>query len=117
VDASLLAWALSFVAEQARDHLGAVMEGALLRRSLRETARQHPVLRAFRVSDDGRVTVGDAAAAAGPEAVPAVAAWTRAFLESAAAQVDRVRCVRGVTRMMEADLERCGYYAALGNWD
>ena len=32
VDPSLLAWALSFVAEQVRDHLGAVMTLALLRR-------------------------------------------------------------------------------------
>ncbi|HEX6737338.1 MAG TPA: response regulator [Vicinamibacteria bacterium] len=118
VDASLLAWALSFVAEQARDHLGAVMEGALLRRSLRETAPQHPALRAFRVAEDGRVLVGDAAAASGPEAVAAVAAWTAAFLESAAALVDRIRAlrVRSVTRMMEADLERCGYYARLTGW-
>jgi CheY-like chemotaxis protein len=118
VDASLLAWALSFVAEQARDHLGAVMEGALLRRSLRETAARYPMLRAFRVAEDGRVIVGDPAAAARQEAVPAMAAWTTAFLEAASAMVNRIGSlrVRGVTRMMEGDLERCGYYAALAGW-
>ena len=118
VDASLLAWALSFVAEQARDQLGAVMMGAILRRSLRETAPQHAVLRAFRVSEDGRVTVADPAAASGPEAVPAVAAWTGGFLEASSALVDRIRTlrVRSVTRMMEAELERCGFYSSLGEW-
>jgi CheY-like chemotaxis protein len=118
VDASLLAWALSFVAEQARDHLGAVMMGAVLRRSLRETAPAHAVLRAFRVSEDGRVTVADPAAASGPEAVAAVAAWTRSFLEAAAALVDRIGSlrVRSVTRMMETELDRCRFYDALANW-
>lgn len=115
VDASLLAWALSFVAEQARDQLGAVMTCAVLRRSHRDTAGTQPVLRAFRVSEDGRVTVSDVATAARPEAVKALAEWTGAFLEAAAALVDRIGTlrVRGVTRMMEAELERCGFYAAL----
>jgi CheY-like chemotaxis protein len=116
VDASLLAWAVSFVAEQARHHLGAVMTVALLRKSHRAALKERPVLRAFRVSEDGRVSPDrDAEPQLSADAVPAVAAWTTAFLRSAAeivAKVGNVR-VRAVTHMLEGELEKCGFYAAL----
>ena len=116
VEASLLAWALSFVAEQARHHLGAVMTVALLRQTYRAAAKDQPVLRAFRVSEDGRVAPDRDGAPRLPAAVvPAVAGWTAAFLRAAAeivAKVGNVR-VRAVTHMLEGELEKCGFYTAL----
>jgi CheY-like chemotaxis protein len=116
VEASLLAWALSFVAEQARHHLGAVMTVALLRQTHRAAAKDQPMLRSFRVSEDGRVVPDREGAARLPAGVvPAVAGWTAAFLRAAAeivAKVGNVR-VRAVTHMLEGELDKCGFYAAL----
>jgi CheY-like chemotaxis protein len=116
VDASLLAWAVSFVAEQARHHLGAVMTVALLRKTHRASSKDHPALRTFRVSEDGRVAPDREAAPQMPaQGVAAVAGWTAAFLRAASeivAKVGNVR-VRAVTHMLEGELERCGFYAAL----
>jgi CheY-like chemotaxis protein len=116
VEASLLAWAVSFVAEQARHHLGAVMTVALLRQTHRAAARDRPLLRSFRVSEDGRVAPDREGPARLPaDVVPAVAAWTAAFLRAAAeivAKVGNVR-VRAVTHMLEGELDKCGFYAAL----
>jgi hypothetical protein len=49
-----------------------------------------------------------------PAAVEAVAAWTADLLSSAGEIVDRAGGIRlrQVTRMMEAELERIGFYAA-----
>jgi CheY-like chemotaxis protein len=114
VDPSLLAWALSFVCEQVRHHLGAVMAVALLRRTHKALLKEQPLLRAFRVAEDGRVQVEGAAAPLPAGAVLAAAAWTAAFIEAAAELVERVRSLRlrTVTRMMEAELERIGFYSA-----
>lgn len=116
VDGALLAWAVSFVAEQARDLLGAVMTVALLRRTHKRAAQDYDVLRELRLGPDGRVTIDPARAALPPVAVRAVAAWLRAFLEESGAMVEKagkIR-VRQATRMMENDLERLGFYTALG---
>lgn len=116
VEGSLLAWAVSFVAEQARHHLGAVMTVALLRKTHRAAAKDRPLLRSFRVSEDGRVAPDrDGPARLPADVVPAVAGWTAAFLRAAAeivAKVGNVR-VRAVTHMLEGELEKCGFYAAL----
>jgi CheY-like chemotaxis protein len=115
IDPSLLAWALSFVSEQVRHHLGAVMAVAILRRTHRSLAREQPVLKSFRVAEDGRVQVVDGEhGPLPPAAVIAVAAWTAAFIHAAAELVERVRALRlrAVTRMMEAELERVGFYGA-----
>jgi DNA-binding response OmpR family regulator len=114
VDPSLLAWALSFVSEQVRHHLGAVMTVALLRRTHKSLWREQPLLRSFRVAEDGRVQVEGGAEALPPAAVLAVAAWTSSFIDAAAELVERVRGLRlrTVTRMMEAELERVGFYGA-----
>jgi len=113
VDPALLAWALSFVVEQVRHHLGAVMAVALLRRTHRALQREYPALRGFRLAEDGRVQAETQAAASGA-LVPAVAAWTVAFIAAAAELVERVRALklRPVTRMMEAELDRVGFYSA-----
>jgi len=116
VDGALLAWAMSFVAEQARDLLGSVMTVAVLRRTHRQASKDHDVLRALKLGADGRVVVERERAALPSEAVVAVATWLAAFLEEAAGLVEKVGRirVRPATRMMEADLERIGFYAALG---
>ncbi len=116
VDGALLAWAVSFVAEQARDLLGAVMTVALLRRTHKRLVQDFDLLRELRVGPDGRVTIDPARAALPPVAVRAVAGWLKAFLDESGALVEkagRIR-VRQATRMMEADLERLGFYTALG---
>jgi hypothetical protein len=114
VDPSLLAWALSFVSEQVRHHLGAVMTVALLRRTHKALLREQPLLRAFKVAEDGRVQVDGSGSPLDAGAVIAVAAWTAAFIAAAAELVEPVRKLRlrTVTRMMEAELERVGFYGA-----
>jgi hypothetical protein len=115
VDASLLAWAVSFVAEQARHHLGAVMTVALLRRTHRATQKERAVLRAFKVGEDGRVAPALDAPPVTAEGVRAVALWLAAFLQAASeivAKVANLR-VRAVTHLLEGDLERCGFYREL----
>jgi hypothetical protein len=116
VDGALLAWAVSFVAEQARDMLGSVMTTTLLRRTYTRLVRERDVLKAFRIAADGRVSV-DAARALLPEAaVAAAAAWVTALLAESGAMIARAGKikVRQATRMMEADLEKVGFYQALG---
>lgn len=114
VDPSLLAWALSFVAEQVRDHLGAVMTLALLRASFKRVASRRPAVRSFRVAEDGRVVPAEAEELLPPAAVEAVAAWTADFLSAAGEVVDTAGAIRlrQATRMMEAELEKVGFYAA-----
>jgi CheY-like chemotaxis protein len=112
VDASLLAWAVSFVAEQARHHLGAVMTVALLRRTHRAAQKENAALRAFRVGEDGRVAPAADAPPLTAEGVRAVAAWLSAFLRASSeivAKVANLR-VRAVTHLLEGELERCGFY-------
>jgi hypothetical protein len=101
------------VVEQVRHHLGAVMAVALLRRTHRALQREHPALRGFRLAEDGRVQAEKQEAAPGP-LVPAVAAWTVAFIAASAELVERVRALklRPITRMMEAELDRVGFYSA-----
>lgn len=112
VDASLLAWACSFVAEQVRNLLGSVMTVALLRRTHRRLLKESDVLRVFRISEDGRVVAEGPGL--GPAAVKAVAAWIAAFLGEAAQMGEKAAAirVRQVTRLMESDLEAIGFYAA-----
>jgi len=114
VEPSLLAWAISFVAEQVRDHLGAVMTVALLRASHRRLAPGRQALRSFRVAEDGRVVPAAPESSVPLAAVEAVAAWTADFLSAAGEIVDRAGGIRlrQVTRMMEAELEKIGFYAA-----
>jgi CheY-like chemotaxis protein len=114
VDPSLLAWALSFVAEQVRDHVGAVMTVALLRASHKRAAARRPAVRSFRVAEDGRVVPSSIETLLPPAAVEAVAAWTADFLSSAGELVDRAGAIRlrQATRMMEAELEKVGFYSA-----
>ncbi len=115
VQAALLAWALSFVAEQALGHLGVAPTVALLKRTRRRLASRKPVLLRFQVAENGRVapeTPGPSHLPA--DAVPIVAEWAVAFLAEAAVAMPQVRSlrVRSVTRMIERELEKVGFYAA-----
>jgi len=115
VDLPLLAWALSFLAEQALAHLGVAPTVTLLKRTRRRLSAQKPVLLHFQVADNGRVTPETPSPERlPPEAVATVAEWAVAFLGEAAAAVPRMRGlrVRSVTRMIERDLEKAGFYAA-----
>lgn len=116
VDGALLAWAVSFIAEQTRDLLGSVMTAALLRRTWTRLLKDHESLRSLRVAADGRVLVDHERAALPASAVPAVAGWVTCFLAEASALAEKAGKVRirQATRMMESDLERIGFYAALG---
>jgi DNA-binding response OmpR family regulator len=115
VELSLLAWAQSFLAEQALTHLGVAPTVTLLKRTRRRLACQKPVLLHFRVADNGRVRPETPS----PERLPAgavttVAEWAAAFLGEAAAAAPRLRGlpVRSVTRMIERELEKVGFYTA-----
>ena len=90
------------------------MAVALLRRTHRALARDQAVLRSFRVAEDGRVLLDGGPGPLPKAVVGAVAAWTASFINAAAELVERVRALRlrTVTRMMEAELERVGFYAA-----
>jgi len=116
VEPSVLAWAVSFVGEQAWPHIGRVTSVVLLRRIHKRLAEDHEVLRAFRVTQDGRVLFDLPGRSRLPEgAVQAAADWVAVFLaeageiESGAA---RIR-VREVTRMRGTDLANIGFYAAV----
>lgn len=115
VPVSLLAWALSFVAEQALARLGVAPTVALLKRSRRRLALTKPLLLHFRVADNGRVAPeAPGPAHLPPEAVGVVAEWAVAFLADAHAAAPNLQDlpVRSVTRMIERDLDKAGFYAA-----
>jgi len=117
VEPSVLAFAVSFVADQVRVHLGGVMVATLLRRTHRATASRYPVLRTFRVAEEGRVAAETSAdpLPRAADLVGASAAWTADFLAAAGEIVEKARSVsvRRVTRMLESELQSCGFYAAL----
>lgn len=112
VEASLMAWVVSFVAEQARSQLGAVMTVAVLRRTQKGLAEKRPVLAKLRVTEDGRAEVEEKTLPR--DAVEAVAAWVARFLWEAGSLAEPVRALKidQATRMMEPELEKAGFYAA-----
>lgn len=123
VEGHLLAWAISFVAEQVQAEAGRLTTVALLRRTLRRLARQDGTLSYFRIENGGRVVIEEPSSAARttitgrrlpPGAVAGVARWTAAFLAEAreVAQVAATLSVRHVTRMMRSELAALGYYQA-----
>lgn len=116
VDAGLLACAASFLAELVRDRLGTVLTATLLRRSLARVQGERPALAAFAVEGDGRVVSSPEGASLPQGSVGAVAAWLAMFLVEAGERPDGAGMARlhAATRMLETDLERLGFYAALG---
>jgi hypothetical protein len=115
VEAAVLAWALSFLSEQAESRLGTATTVALLRRTHRDLLPKQPPLQHFHVAENGRV-VSDLPASAEllPESVDSIAAWGASFLALAGTKAeDLLRLpVRQVTKMIEGPLQKAGFYAA-----
>jgi CheY-like chemotaxis protein len=113
VDPKLLACAVSFIADQVRVQLGGVMVAALLSRTHRVATGTRPALRAFRVAEQGRVTANGTREPG--DLVEAAAHWTAEFLAASGEIVAKARTVpvRRVTQVLDAELERCGYYASV----
>ncbi len=112
--ASLMAWALSFIVEAARGYLGGVTAVVLLRRTHKRLSAEHPVLRHFQAGENGRVTSELRGAAGARELVEESALWAAAFLAETGLKVEKTGglSMRRVTRMIESELERAGFYAA-----
>ena len=126
VEGHLLAWAISFVAEQVQCEIGRLTTVALLRRSLKRLARRDGTLAYFRVETSGRVVIDEPSSAvrstlAGrrlpPGAVAGVARWTASFLADAADHTDAAAAlsVPYVTRMMKSELGALGFYEAFAS--
>jgi CheY-like chemotaxis protein len=115
VEASLLAWALSFISEQAQSRLGLATTVALLRRTQRDLRPRHPPLQHFHVAENGRV-VSDLPPRSEllPEAVASMAGWAKTFLGLAGTKAEGLARlpIRHVTKMIEEPLQRAGFYAA-----
>jgi CheY-like chemotaxis protein len=115
VEASLLAWALSFISEQAQSHLGMATTVALLRRTQRDLLPRHRPLQHFHVAENGRVVSSlPARSELLPEAVASMAAWAKAFLGLAGTKADAMARlpIRQVTKMIEEPLDKAGFYSS-----
>lgn len=123
VEGHLLAWAISFVAEQVQGEIGRLTTVALLRRALKRLARRDGTLAYFRVDTGGRVVIDEPSAATRssltgrrlpPGAVAGVARWTAGFLAEAAELTETAATlsVQHVTRMMRSELSALGFYDA-----
>jgi hypothetical protein len=115
VDATLLAWAVHLVAEHAWRHLGTVVTAELLRRAHTNAMIEHPDLAWFGVDTAARVDLDLSRGPRVPEAaVVGVANWVAGFLAEAGRVVSDVReiTVQRATRLMQAPLQRIGFYDA-----
>jgi hypothetical protein len=116
VEAGILAWAMSAVAQIAETQVG-TDETARQLRLTRETALvEEDALRAFQITPSGRVVVDSEQASRLPRrAVRAVAHWCHAFanatLGDGKASVEDP--VRQATRRYALELERLGFYDRL----
>ncbi len=116
VEAGVLAWAMSAVAQLAEIEVGTDETVRQLRLTRESALVEEDALRAFHVTPFGRVTVDPAHASRLPRrAVRAVAGWCGAFA-SAALQAEAeeiVEPVRQATRRYTLELERMGFYDRL----
>ena len=118
VDAGILAWAMSAVAQMAEAEAGTDETRRELRRTLERTAVEEGTLDAFRVTPAGRVVVDpDHGERVPRRAVRAVVGWCRAFA-AATLQCEGDRLagpVRHATRRYSLELERMGFYDRLSH--
>ncbi len=116
VEAGVLAWAMSAVAQLAETQAG-TNETARQLRLTRETAlAEEDALRAFQVTAFARVAVvPDHGGRVPRRAVRAVAGWCRAFATAAlqARPEEIAQPVRQATRRYSLELERMGFYDRL----
>jgi CheY-like chemotaxis protein len=115
VEAAVLAWAVSFLAEQVESRFGTATTVALLRRTQRDLQTNHAPLQHFHVAENGRV-ISDLPAAAEllPASVDSIATWAASFLALAGTMAEELLRlpVRQVTKMIEGPLQKAGFYAA-----
>jgi DNA-binding transcriptional MerR regulator len=116
VDASLLAWTMSAVAQLAETEIGTEETARQLHLTRERALVGEDALRVFQITPGARVVAEAGRAAALPRrAVRAVAGWCHDFATSAllvdANQV--VEPVRQATRRHTDDLERMGFYDRL----
>jgi DNA-binding response OmpR family regulator len=116
VEAGLLAWAMSAVAQLAETEAGTDETARQLRLTRERALVDEDALRAFQVTPAGRVTVDAKHGGRMPRrSVRAVAGWCRAFA-AAVLQKDPDRVldsVRQATRWHTLELERLGFYDRL----
>lgn len=116
VDAGLLAWAISAVAQLAEAETGPDETMRALSATHARLGGQDGALRSFEVTDLGRVAVARGAKDKLPRrAVAAVAAWSVALAVEAlrVSEADAFEPIRHATQRRAAELERLGYYASL----
>jgi CheY-like chemotaxis protein len=116
VEAGVLAWAMSAVAQLAETQAGTDDTARQLRLTREAALAGEDALRAFQVTAFARVVVvPDHAGRVPRRAVRAVAGWCRAFATAALqAQPDEVaQPVRQATRRYSLELERMGFYDRL----
>jgi CheY-like chemotaxis protein len=116
VEAGVLAWAMSAVAQLAETEAGTDETVQQLRLTRESALVEEDSLRAFQVTPFGRVVVDPAHAGRLPRrAVRAVAGWCCAFASAALqAEADEIiEPVRQATRRYSLELERMGFYDRL----
>jgi CheY-like chemotaxis protein len=116
VEAGVLAWAISAVAQLAETEAGTDETARQLRLTRESALVEEDALRAFQVTPFARVVVDPAHAGRVPRrAVRAVAGWCRAFATAALqAEVEEIaEPVRQATRRYALELERMGFYDRL----
>jgi hypothetical protein len=116
VEAGVLAWAMSAVAQLAETEAGTDEAGRQLRLTREAALVEEDALRAFQVTPFARVVVDPKHAGRVPRrAVRAVAGWCRAFATATLqAEVEEITApVRQATRRYSLELERMGFYDRL----
>jgi CheY-like chemotaxis protein len=116
VEAGVLAWAMSAVAQLAETQAGTDETARQLRRTREAALAEEDALRAFQVTAFARVVVLPEHAGRVPRrAVRAIAGWCRAFATAAlqAEPEEIVQPVRQATRRYSLELERMGFYDRL----
>jgi CheY-like chemotaxis protein len=116
VEAGVLAWAMSAVAQLAETEAGTDETARQLRLTREAALAEEDALRAFQVTAFARVVaVPDHGGRVPRRAVRAVAGWCRAFATAALqAQPDEIEPpVRQATRRYSLELERMGFYDRL----
>jgi CheY-like chemotaxis protein len=116
VEAGVLAWAMSAVAQLAETEAGTDETTRQLRLTREAALVEEEALRAFHVTPFGRVVVDPQHAGRIPRrSVRAVAGWCRAFATAAlqAGLEEIAEPVRQATRRYSLELERMGFYDRL----
>jgi CheY-like chemotaxis protein len=115
IDASLLAWTLSAVAQMAETEIGTEETARALHATRERALASDDSLRMFQITPAARVVIDGRSGRLPRRAVRAVAAWCYDFATSALlADADKVaEPVRQATRRHGDELERMGFYDRL----